>query len=154
MRLTRNSVTLDPMPRPDRPNEDANLADLVTRLSRTLRFRFAEACEPLGLSPHQVRALHVVATGDGARLNVLADRLHVAPRSATEVVDALEAKGLVARTPDPADRRATLVGLTEAGREVHASAHEIRGSVHTDTFSHLTGDEQAQLRALLIKALA
>ena len=44
------------------------------------------------------------------RPSVLAERLHIAARSATEVVDALEERGLVERGPDPDDRRATLVG--------------------------------------------
>lgn len=39
----------------------------------------------------------------------LAERLHIAAHSTTEVVDQLEAKELVIRTPDPADRRATLI---------------------------------------------
>ena len=51
------------------------------------------------------------------RSSELAQHLHIAPRSATEVVDALEAKGLVARSPDPSDRRATLVSLTDRGRD-------------------------------------
>ena len=49
------------------------------------------------------------------RLSKLSEHLHIAPRSATEVVDALESRGLVRRSPDPDDRRATLVELTEHG---------------------------------------
>jgi DNA-binding MarR family transcriptional regulator len=41
------------------------------------------------------------------RLSELSEHLHIAPRSATEVVDALESRGLVRRRPDPDDRRAT-----------------------------------------------
>ncbi|MDD0859754.1 MarR family transcriptional regulator [Arthrobacter alpinus] len=44
------------------------------------------------------------AAGD-VRLKDLAERLRIAPRSATEVVDQLEAKGLVRREADPSDRR-------------------------------------------------
>lgn len=136
------------------PPEDANLADLVTRLSRQLRSEFTRACEPLDLNPHQVRALYVVGQSDGARLSVLAERLRVAPRSATDVVDALEDKGLVERTPDPADRRATLVRLTPTGRETQTRAHEIRRAVHSRTFSGLSAAEQDELRRLLTSVLA
>lgn len=41
------------------------------------------------------------APGDPIRLKDLAERLRIAPRSATEVVDQLEVKGLVRRDPDP-----------------------------------------------------
>ncbi|HSN44099.1 MAG TPA: MarR family transcriptional regulator [Propionibacteriaceae bacterium] len=142
------------MARPDTDSlEGAPLADLVLRLSRTLRIEFAHACEPLGLNPHQVRALYVIAGSDGARLNVLAERLRVAPRSATDVVDALEAKGLVERTPDPDDRRATLVRLTPEGATLHEQAHRIRESVHEQAFSVLSSAEQAELRRLLTTSL-
>ena len=42
------------------------------------------------------------------RLSELSDHLHIALRSANEVEDALESRGLVQRRPDPGDRRATL----------------------------------------------
>jgi DNA-binding MarR family transcriptional regulator len=57
---------------------------------------------------------------------VLAERLHIAARSATEVVDALEARGLVERGPDPDDRRATLVRPTEAARTELAEVDRVR----------------------------
>ena len=52
------------------------------------------------------------------RLSELSDRLQIAARSTTEVIDALEARGLVGRRPDPGDRRATLVELTEHGAQM------------------------------------
>jgi DNA-binding MarR family transcriptional regulator len=60
------------------------------------------------------------------RPSVLAERLHIAARSATEVVDALEARGLVERGPDPDDRRATLVRPTEAARTELAEVDRVR----------------------------
>jgi DNA-binding MarR family transcriptional regulator len=42
--------------------------------------------------------------------------LRVTPRNITGLVDALEGEGLVARSPHPSDRRATLVSLTERGQ--------------------------------------
>ena len=52
------------------------------------------------------------------RLSELSDRLHIAPRSTTEVIDALESRGLIQRQPDPGDRRATLVEVTGRGASV------------------------------------
>ena len=60
------------------------------------------------------------------RPSALAERLHIAARSATEVVDALEAAGLVERTPDPDDRRATLVRPTDAARGELAEVDRVR----------------------------
>ena len=49
----------------------------------------------------------MLAGADGMRPSALADALRIAPRSATEVADALEERGWVRREPDPTDRRAT-----------------------------------------------
>ena len=62
------------------------------------------------------------------RLSELSEHLHIAPRSATEVVDALESRGLVERRPDPSDRRATLVELTAHGTSVLDAIRAARGT--------------------------
>ena len=61
------------------------------------------------LSPHDARALRVIGHHGPTRLGVVAEHLRIAPRSATDVVDRLESRGLVHRTPDPDDRRAMTV---------------------------------------------
>jgi DNA-binding MarR family transcriptional regulator len=52
-----------------------------------------------------------------ARLSTLGRILMMHPTTVKLTVDQLEAVGLVRRTPHPRDRRATLVEVTEAGRE-------------------------------------
>jgi DNA-binding MarR family transcriptional regulator len=53
----------------------------------------------------------------------LSDALRCTPRNVTGLVDALEATGLVARSPHPTDRRATLVTLTGQGSALAAEWH-------------------------------
>jgi len=64
---------------------------------------------------------------DGLRMTELSQRLMVSGGNVTGIADQLEREGLVARTFDPSDRRASTVKLTEAGlkrfREMAAS-HE------------------------------
>ena len=50
----------------------------------------------------------------------LSQQLRCTPRNVTDLVDALEAAGLVARGPHPTDRRATLVSLTDRGKAAAA----------------------------------
>ena len=50
----------------------------------------------------------------------LSQELRCTPRNVTDLVDALERAGLVARGPHPTDRRATLVRLTEQGNAAAA----------------------------------
>ena len=71
------------------PAEEAEptLAELVTALAGRLRSAWRDGLAPYGLSPHQGRALLVVALNPGLRPTDLATRLRIAPRSVTEVVD-------------------------------------------------------------------
>lgn len=54
---------------------------------------------------------------DGTRITVLADRLGVSKQAASQLIDDLEAFGVVARAPDPDDARARRVVFTKRGRE-------------------------------------
>jgi len=134
---------------PSERESEADLGDLVMRVARGLRHRGAAVTAPWDLAPHQARALRVVARHGQVRPGVIASHLRVAPRSVTDVLDALEDRGLVERAPDPADRRATVVTLTASGRGL---VHEIDEARRTDAhafFSRLSERDQAALRRIL-----
>lgn len=125
------------------------LGDLVVQTARALRRRFTGVLEPWDLSPHQARALRVVSDQDGLRLSDLAAALRIAPRSATEVADGLEARGLVRRLPDPNDRRAVCVELTGEGRRVRGEVEAARTADAAAYFGVLDADERAALARIL-----
>jgi len=127
------------------------LGELLMRATRGLRRRWAESLEPWDLTPHHARALQVVGELDKPRLGTVAERLRIAPRSATEVIDALEERGLVERGPDETDHRATCVSLTGRGREVLTEVNSARGSAGSQHFAVLTDAERAALAELLAK---
>jgi len=132
------------------PDDDAEtLGELLVRVTRGQRRRWREALAPWDLSPHHVRALRVVTDRSGTRLSELAEALHIAPRSATEVADALQARGLVERTPDPTDRRAVVLTPTEEGRRVQAEIAAARAADNRDLFARLTADDRATLARIL-----
>ncbi len=135
----------------DRSGQPGDLADLLMRAARGLRRRWAESLEPWGLSPHHARALRVVADLQAPRLGVVAEQLRVTPRSATEVVDTLEERGLVERRPDPEDRRATCVALTREGEQVRAEIDASRRTGGAGYFAGLTPAERTTLTELLTK---
>lgn len=53
------------------------------------------------LPPHRGRALHVICEEGAVRPARLAERLHITPRSVTDVLNALEEAGYVRRGQDP-----------------------------------------------------
>jgi len=119
------------------------------RVARGLRQRGAAVTAPWDLAPHHARALRVVARHGQERPGRIAAHLRVSPRSVTDVIDALEQRGLVERAPDPADRRATVVTLTASGHDlVHKIDEARREDAHT-FFSHLSERDQASLRRIL-----
>jgi DNA-binding MarR family transcriptional regulator len=86
--------------------------------------RKAAVSDALGLSFARVRALRRLAAAP-LTLRALAELLVADPPYVTLIVDDLEERGLARRTPHPADRRAKLVQLTDAGRAAAARADAI-----------------------------
>ena len=127
----------------------ATLGDLLMRVARTLRRRFIAALAPWDLSPHQARALRVVCARDGVRLSELAEALRIAPRSATEVADGLQERGLVERTADPDDRRAVRLTPTETGRRVQREVDDARAADTQELFARLSAADRAELERIL-----
>jgi DNA-binding MarR family transcriptional regulator len=133
--------------------DPATLGDLLVRAARAQRRRWRESLAPWDLSPHQARALRVVGSREGTRLSELAEALHIAPRSATEVADALQARGLVERTADATDRRAVVLQVTDAGRSVQREVTAARDADTAELFTRLSAADRAEL-ARLLAALA
>lgn len=87
--------------------------------------------------------LHVYEAGpDGIRMTDLSGRLVVSKSGVTALVDRLEGRGLLERVPDPKDRRAIRVAITEEGTRVFRAAAKVHlaGIEHHFT-SHVTEDE-------------
>lgn len=101
----------------------AALRDLYLRTHRVLDRRMTAD----GASFARARLLMQIAEQRGARSTDLAAAFGFAPRTVTEAIDGLERDGLVRREPDPGDRRAKRLVLTDAGRAVAERAeHSLR----------------------------
>lgn len=136
------------------PGSSAEVLELLHSLMHAVRRETAERLAPAGVTPGQLRFLRTLQRAGGPRrLGELAAALDVAPRSITAKVDQAEADGQVRRVPDPHDRRATLVELTPAGREVLARASVERSAGLAAHLARLSDDDRAELLRLL-RALA
>lgn len=128
----------------------SDLRSLLHSACRALRRNWMQQLQPWDLTPFQGRALNRLARNGGQlRLGELAKQLRIAPRSATEVVDQLEQKGLVERVPDPSDRRARLACLLPQGERVLEDIANRKGESAQTFFAPLSQEEQDQLAALL-----
>ena len=106
----------------------------------------------IGLSWAKLAALKGLSdAGDSLPLGQLAERLSCVKSNITQLVDRLEADGLVARQPDPNDRRAKLAALTPAGRKAVKEGVRVRQAGEREVLGRLTQEEAQQLNTLLSK---
>ena len=133
------------------PAGEEALAEAFWAVARQLRETSQETLAPWDITPSHFRALRVLKRRGAMRLSELSDHLRIVPRSATEVVDALESRGLVLRRPDPGDRRATLVEVTERGTGVLDAIWAARGTEAERAFGRLSPADRAHLARILRK---
>jgi DNA-binding MarR family transcriptional regulator len=104
-------------------------------------------------SGHPIRAAHsavfVNIDRDGTRLTHLAERALMTPQAMGELVDELETRGYLTRVPDPGDRRAKLIMLTDLGYEALQAAFDTIITIENDLANLLGRDELLQLRNAL-----
>jgi len=93
----------------------AALSDLI----RIYQFRDRDRLCCHDVSVSQCYALEALVRRGEMTLNDLAAHLYLDKSTASRVVDALERKGYVDRSPHPGDRRALLLLATAAGRELY-----------------------------------
>lgn len=136
------------------PGPDADLGELLLHAAHQFRRSWAESLGRWDLSPHQAMALRTAHAEDGGRVSDLAARLRIAARSATEVVDSLEERGLVRRCPSPTDRRAVLVQVTEEGRALATRVEGARKEAQLAILDRLDVSERQQLEQLLRALIA
>jgi len=108
-----------------------------------------QAMSSAGLSLARAKVLMRLSERGPMNQATLAGLLGFAPRSVTDIVDALERDGVVARTEDRTDRRARIVALTPAGHDALAVAQLTRRKAMDEIFGSLSASERATLTALL-----
>ena len=106
----------------------------------------------VGLSIPKLAALsRLVEAGDSLPLGQLAERLACVKSNVTQLVDRLEADGLVARTLDQADRRSRLAVITPAGRAAHAEGARVLADAERQVCNRLSDDDSLRLAEIIAK---
>jgi DNA-binding MarR family transcriptional regulator len=131
----------------ERPNIGILLRDpfqqVVQRVSESLADAGFDDLRPAHTAVFQ----HIEA--DGSRLTALAERAQITKQSMGYLVDYLEQRGYLERRPDPSDRRAALISLTERGWAQIRAALEIIAAIEDEWGSRLGEPRMQQLRELL-----
>ena len=127
----------------------------VLHASGVIESRVEARLADVGLSIAKLAALRrLTEAGESLPLGQLAERLACVKSNVTQLVDRLEADGLVNRTSDPNDRRSRLAVLTEAGKSAYSKGMEIQVQAERELFGVLTPHESDTLHELLGKLQA
>jgi DNA-binding MarR family transcriptional regulator len=105
----------------------------------------------MALTVQEFRSLEFLASAAPRKTKELAAYLGLAVNSVTDVVDALEQKGLARRRRDDTDRRVVRVELTGAGRDAADTVARGHLDIYRTYLSALTPEEQGTLLALYRK---
>ena len=129
------------------------IADLAHRL-RPLVFRLyhqvrRQTSPQLTLTLTQGSVLSELVNGGERRMSALAELERVKLPSMTDVVGRLERLGLAARRPDPADRRAVLVEVTDEGRRFYAELIAAREEFLRERLIAMDDADRAAIEAAL-----
>jgi DNA-binding MarR family transcriptional regulator len=124
----------------------------VLHAAGSLEARVEARLAEVGMSLPKLAALHqLTQAGDSLPLGQLAERLACVKSNVTQLVDRLEADGLVMRAADPSDRRSRLAVITEAGKSAYVRGMTIQQQSEREIFSRLSREESAALHSLLAK---
>jgi DNA-binding MarR family transcriptional regulator len=131
--------------------EAPNVGLLLFLPYRAMETRVFEGLAGAGFgdfTPAQARVFQRIAPG-GSRVTDLAEQAGITKQSAGFLVGGLERARYVERVPDPADRRARLVRITDRGMRVVEAAGAIVTQVEAEWTAHLGAARMAQLRGIL-----
>ncbi|TYP86265.1 MarR family winged helix-turn-helix transcriptional regulator [Blastococcus xanthinilyticus] len=143
----------------ERPDLETGPMALLGRISRTARLAGDAQERCYGRFGITRADFDVLATlrraggGSGLSPGRLTSSLMLTSGGMTGRLDRLERAGLVVRTPDPEDRRALLVDLTPAGRELIDEAVTASVAEQRRLLGDLTVDQQRKVSALLREVL-
>jgi DNA-binding MarR family transcriptional regulator len=129
---------------------DRSFGFLVYDVARLFARRFNQrALLFLGLTRAQCKVLGYLARNEGINQAGLADLLEIKPMTLVRQIDRMEEDGWIERRPDPGDRRAHRLVLTEKARPILARILDLSNEVRSEACAGLSEVEGRHLISLL-----
>ena len=117
--------------------------------------RLSEArLKPLGFGVGRLPVLVALQDGQASSQRELARFARIEQPSMAQMLTRMERDGLIQRTPDPLDKRSSQINLTESARTRLPDACAVLFDGNRDALDGFTGEEAAQLTALLTRLIA
>src|SRR3954465_14114837 len=129
------------------------LSYVIGRLDRALRREISALVAPFGLTVPKYTALSILRDRPGLSNAQLARRSYVTPQSMNEVLAALEADGLIVRSPAANHGRVVEVALSDRGREVLAACDRAITHMENAMLADLDEAGREQLLTALVNCV-
>lgn len=123
---------------------------LLSDTARLLRRRFEQRARGTGLSRAQWQVLAHVQRREGAKQACLAEMMDIEPITLTRLLDRMEEAGWVERRPDPGDRRARLLYLTDKARPKLAEMRLLAQEIYEEILHGLSPEGRETLMQALL----
>lgn len=118
--------------------------------AQAVEARIESSLSPLGLSLAKLNVLGILVSSNAPlTLGDLAQRLDCVRSNVTQLVDRLEADGLVRRETDPADRRSIRAVITDSGRDRERAGSLALARVQDEISQLLSGYDSAHIERAL-----
>ena len=141
------------IPKSPVPLAHRHVAHLARRLQQICLGVISEALEPADLTPLQYAVLGSLDDAPGIDQRRLADRIGVDPVSAHQLLDELEAAGLVERRIAADDRRSRSLHLTRDGLKLRRSLRAPMMATQDRILGPISPEERARFVALLTRVI-
>lgn len=106
---------------------------------------------PLGLTGAQYGVVSILSRGEVTTSSELCRLMDYDRGAMTRLLQRLESKELLTRSPDPADRRTQMLKLSSKGKRLHKQAEPIMNQLHAQALQGLDADEARLLATLLCR---
>ncbi|PYI53811.1 MarR family winged helix-turn-helix transcriptional regulator [Paenibacillus flagellatus] len=93
------------------------------------------------LTPSEIHTIEAIGDEGGVRMSELAGRLGVTKGAVTQIVSRLEEKELLTRSPHPHDSRATVLTLSEKGKEAFRAHEDVHDRFYERLRARLSDSE-------------
>ncbi|MEO5745117.1 MAG: MarR family transcriptional regulator [Terracoccus sp.] len=133
---------------------EASTGYLLARVGSESRRAWARTLAEEDLTPHHYSALIALDQLGAMSQQQLSHLVGIDPRNAVPVIDQLQTRGLLARNPDPTDRRRHAITLTATGRKLLTRLRQAADEAEGRLLTPLTTTERRTLHVLLAKLFA
>lgn len=130
---------------------ERKIGTVVAQVARLMRRSFDQRARQIGVTRPQWQVLSVLRNHAGIKQGGLADILEVEPITAGRMIDRMQEAGFVERRPDPADRRAWRLFLTDRGQQLIEQLEPLARDTSALALEGVSETDKAHLLELLEK---